>query len=85
MKNKTELEEQISIETQKLEQLQTAAKEAGSRAQSAIERDSRREDGSPRQDNLHQQILQNTIDSSHEASAAYEKQKKLVSDLIAQR
>lgn len=82
--NKTELIQKIAIETQKLELLQKEAEQAKSSAESAIEHDLHRTDGSERQDRLHEQILQNTIDRSHEASAAYNRQEKLVKDLVVQ-
>lgn len=81
---KIEQIQKIAIETQKLEQLQNKAEQAESSAESAIEHDLHRTDGSERQDRLHEQFLQNTIDRSHEASAAYNRQEKLVKDLIAQ-
>lgn len=81
---KIEQIQEIAIETTKLEQLQNEAEQAESGADSAIERDLHRTDGSERQDRLHEQILQNIIDRSHEARAAYDRQEKLVKDLVEQ-
>ncbi len=81
--NKAELIKKLGVETQKLADLHQHFLNSKNSADQALERDARREDGSERQDRLHEQILQRTIERSHDAEAAYNQQEKLVKELTA--
>jgi len=80
---KTEQIQKIANETQKLEQLRKEVEQAESNADFAEKRNLHRTDGSDRQDRLNEQISQNTSDKLNEASAAYNRQEKLVKELVA--
>ena len=73
----------IEIEKAKLSKLRAEMESAQSSYNSQLERDAIREDGSPRQDAMHEQILRSTRDRANSTSAAFAAQKKLLDELLA--
>lgn len=72
----------INLETKKLNELSNAYEKVKSSYFAAVERDLNREDGSARQDALHEQFLQENRDEYYALKAEFEAQVNLVSELI---
>ena len=76
-----ELEKLLTEARSKLRDLQVKYDSALSENQSAIQRDLHREDGSSRQDALHEQLMQSCKDDVDFSRKELDKQKEVVSSL----
>lgn len=71
----------LKTEKEKLNVLRAENKSAQFDYNSRLERDAVREDGSARQDVLHERFLRESCDRAYEANAAVVAQEKVVSEL----
>ncbi|MFM2595527.1 hypothetical protein AAFX19_22230 [Vibrio harveyi] len=72
----------INVETKKLNDLSNQFESVKSSYFSDLERDVNRRDGSPRQDALHERLMEESRDRYLAAKSAFEAQVKLVASLL---